>query len=88
MYRYTCTCMYLSTSYSDVCFQLKRRHVLASIVDSETSYLESLRRLVKDYERPLVDAKPQILSKNTIRVIFYKMNDILQVHYSLYNGLS
>ena len=69
--------------YRYVCFQLKRRHVLASIVDSETSYLESLRRLVKDYERPLVDAKPQILSKNTIRVIFYKMNDILQVRCSL-----
>ena len=69
--------------YRYVCFQLKRRHVLASIVDSETSYLESLRRLVKDYERPLVDAKPQILSKNTIRVIFYKMNDILQVRCSV-----
>ena len=65
------------------CWQLKRRHVLASLVDSETSYLDSLRRLVKEYERPLLDAKPQILPKNIIRTIFYKMNDILQVIWNL-----
>ena len=53
--------------------------MLASIVDSETSYLDSLRRLVKDYEQPLLEASPKILPKHVVRSIFFKMNDILQV---------
>ena len=53
--------------------------MLTSIVESETSYLDSLRRLVKEYEQPLLEANPKILPKHVVRVIFFKMNDILQV---------
>ena len=34
----------------------------------------------QDYEKPLLDAKPQILSRATIKTIFHKVKDILQCH--------
>ncbi len=36
--------------------------------------------MFQDYEKPLCQANPRILSKASIRVIFYKVRHILQCH--------
>ncbi|XP_029287640.1 rho guanine nucleotide exchange factor 10-like protein isoform X2 [Cottoperca gobio] len=60
--------------------QVVRRHILGSIIQSERSYLESLRRIVQEYQRPLMEADPRILSPRKIRPIFYRMREITQCH--------
>ncbi|XP_062419876.1 LOW QUALITY PROTEIN: rho guanine nucleotide exchange factor 10-like protein [Pungitius pungitius] len=60
--------------------QVVRRHVLGSIIQSEHSYLESLRRIVQEYQRPLMEADPRILSPRKLRPIFYRMREITQCH--------
>ncbi|XP_010782576.1 rho guanine nucleotide exchange factor 10-like protein [Notothenia coriiceps] len=60
--------------------QVVRRHILSSIIQSERSYLESLRRIVQEYQRPLMEADPRILSSRKIRPIFFRMREITQCH--------
>lgn len=60
--------------------QLKRRYILAAIVDSENSYISALHRLINEYKKPLEDAVPNILSQNKINFIFYRLEQILQCH--------
>ncbi|KAL7408047.1 hypothetical protein ABVT39_017369 [Epinephelus coioides] len=60
--------------------QVVRRHILGSIIQSERSYLESLRRILQEYQRPLMEADPRILSPRKIRPIFYRLREITQCH--------
>ncbi|KAM8917651.1 rho guanine nucleotide exchange factor 10-like protein isoform 2-T4 [Spinachia spinachia] len=60
--------------------QVVRRHILGSIIQSERSYLESLRRIVQEYQRPLMEADPRVLSSRKLRPIFYRMREITQCH--------
>uniref|UniRef100_A0A667ZGU7 Rho guanine nucleotide exchange factor 10 like n=1 Tax=Myripristis murdjan TaxID=586833 RepID=A0A667ZGU7_9TELE len=60
--------------------QVVRRHILGSIIQSERSYLESLRRILQEYHRPLMEADPRILSPRKIRPIFYRLREITQCH--------
>ncbi|XP_024125969.1 rho guanine nucleotide exchange factor 10-like protein isoform X2 [Oryzias melastigma] len=60
--------------------QVVRRHILGSIIQSERSYLESLRRISQEYHRPLMEADPRILSPRKIRPIFYRVREITQCH--------
>ncbi|KAM7422045.1 hypothetical protein PAMA_010230 [Pampus argenteus] len=60
--------------------QVVRRHILSSIIQSERSYLESLRRILQEYHRPLMEADPRILSPRKIRPIFYRIREITQCH--------
>ncbi|XP_029990135.1 rho guanine nucleotide exchange factor 10-like protein isoform X3 [Sphaeramia orbicularis] len=60
--------------------QVVRRHILSSIIQSERSYLESLRRILQEYHRPLLEADPRILSPRKIRPIFYRIREITQCH--------
>uniref|UniRef100_A0A8C7IIS7 Rho guanine nucleotide exchange factor 10 like n=1 Tax=Oncorhynchus kisutch TaxID=8019 RepID=A0A8C7IIS7_ONCKI len=60
--------------------QVVRRHILGSIIQSERSYLESLRRILQEYQRPLLEADPRILSPRKIRPIFHRLREITQCH--------
>ncbi|XP_075881203.1 rho guanine nucleotide exchange factor 10-like protein isoform X2 [Nelusetta ayraudi] len=60
--------------------QVVRRHILGSIIQSERSYLESLRRILQEYHRPLMEADPRILSPRKIRPIFHRVREIAQCH--------
>jgi hypothetical protein len=35
---------------------------------------------LQDYEKPLIDSKPHLISTSAIRAIFHKVRDILQCH--------
>ena len=43
--------------------ELKRRHIVNSLVHSENNYVSSLQRLVNDYKRHLEETSPPILSQ-------------------------
>ncbi|KAL7864816.1 hypothetical protein AOLI_G00162360 [Acnodon oligacanthus] len=60
--------------------QIVRRHILSSIVQSEISYLDSLKRILQDYQKPLLEAEPRILNPKKIQPIFYRLKEILQCH--------
>ncbi|XP_018009908.1 uncharacterized protein LOC108667398 isoform X2 [Hyalella azteca] len=60
--------------------QIKRRHIVASIVHSENNYVATLHRLVRDYRKPLEESKPQILSQAKIGTLFHFVYEILQCH--------
>uniref|UniRef100_W5M5F5 Rho guanine nucleotide exchange factor 10 like n=1 Tax=Lepisosteus oculatus TaxID=7918 RepID=W5M5F5_LEPOC len=60
--------------------QIVRRHILGSIVQSECSYLESLKRILQEYQKPLLEAEPRLLSPRKIHLIFYRLREILQCH--------
>ncbi|XP_066527722.1 rho guanine nucleotide exchange factor 10-like protein isoform X2 [Hoplias malabaricus] len=60
--------------------QIIRRHILGSIVQSEISYLDSLKRILQDYQKPLSEADPRILSHKKIQPIFYRLKEIFQCH--------
>ena len=47
--------------------QLKRRHIVSSLVHSENNYVASLQRLVNDYKKPLEESNPPILSSSKVR---------------------
>ncbi|KAI5623008.1 rho guanine nucleotide exchange factor 10-like protein isoform X2 [Silurus asotus] len=61
-------------------YQIVRRHILGSVVQSERSYLESLKRILQEYQRPLLEAEPHILSPRKIRPIFFRLREITQCH--------
>ncbi|XP_064642020.1 rho guanine nucleotide exchange factor 10-like protein isoform X2 [Lineus longissimus] len=60
--------------------ETKRRHIVGCIIDSENSYVASLHRLVKEYQVPLLESSPPIISRVKVRTIFYKVKQILQCH--------
>ncbi|KAL2104173.1 hypothetical protein ACEWY4_001041 [Coilia grayii] len=60
--------------------QIVRRHILGSIIDSERSYLESLKRILQEYQKPLLEAEPRILSLKKIQPIFHRLKEITQCH--------
>ncbi|KAA0707632.1 Rho guanine nucleotide exchange factor 10-like protein [Triplophysa tibetana] len=60
--------------------QIVRRHILSSIVQSERSYLFSLKRILQEYQRPLMEAEPRILSIRKIRPMFFRLREITQCH--------
>lgn len=68
--------------------QLKRRHIVSTIIESEKSYSSSLLRLVEDYEKPLLEARPQIATRDAVRTIFFKVREILQCHHMFQIELS
>ncbi|XP_010874041.2 rho guanine nucleotide exchange factor 10-like protein isoform X4 [Esox lucius] len=60
--------------------QVIRRHILGSIVQSETSYVDSLKRILEEYQKPLLQPEARILSERKVRPIFYRLREILQCH--------
>ncbi|XP_053307873.1 rho guanine nucleotide exchange factor 10-like protein [Spea bombifrons] len=60
--------------------QILRRHILASIVQSEKSYVESLRRVLQDYRTPLLEMEPKLLSARKCQLVFSRVKEILHCH--------
>ncbi|XP_060115011.1 rho guanine nucleotide exchange factor 10-like protein isoform X4 [Heteronotia binoei] len=60
--------------------QVVRRHILGSIVQSERSYVDSLRRILQDYKNPLMEMEPKVLSARKCQVVFFRVKEILQCH--------
>ncbi|XP_056130102.1 rho guanine nucleotide exchange factor 10-like protein [Lampris incognitus] len=60
--------------------QMVRRLILGSIVQSERSYLDSLKRVLQDYEKPLLQPETRVLSPKKVRQIFYRLQEIHQCH--------
>uniref|UniRef100_A0A8C6Y3V5 Rho guanine nucleotide exchange factor 10 like n=1 Tax=Naja naja TaxID=35670 RepID=A0A8C6Y3V5_NAJNA len=60
--------------------QVIRRHILGSIVQSERSYVDSLRRILQDYRNPLMEMEPKVLSARKCQVVFFRVKEILQCH--------
>ncbi|XP_052548120.1 rho guanine nucleotide exchange factor 10-like protein isoform X10 [Tympanuchus pallidicinctus] len=60
--------------------QVVRRHILSSIVQSERSYVESLKRILQDYRNPLMEMEPKVLSARKCQVVFFRLKEILQCH--------
>ncbi|XP_012577542.1 PREDICTED: rho guanine nucleotide exchange factor 10-like protein [Condylura cristata] len=60
--------------------QVVRRHILGSIVQSEGSYVESLKRVLQDYRNPLMEMEPKALSLRKCQVVFFRVREILHCH--------
>lgn len=60
--------------------QLKRRHIIGSLVLSENNYVASLQRLVNDYKKPLEESNPPILSPSKVSILFHRVSELLQCH--------
>ncbi|XP_054996008.1 rho guanine nucleotide exchange factor 10-like protein isoform X3 [Sorex araneus] len=60
--------------------QVVRRHILGSIVQSEGSYVDSLKRVLQDYRNPLVEMEPKALSLRKCQVVFFRVKEILHCH--------
>lgn len=60
--------------------QVVRRHILGSIVQSEGSYVESLKRVLQDYRNPLMEMEPKALSVRKCQVVFFRVKEILHCH--------
>ncbi|XP_032935801.1 rho guanine nucleotide exchange factor 10-like protein isoform X2 [Catharus ustulatus] len=60
--------------------QVLRRHILGSIVQSERSYVDSLKRILQDYRKPLLEMEPKVLSARKCQVVFFRLKEILQCH--------
>ncbi|XP_023861681.1 rho guanine nucleotide exchange factor 10-like protein isoform X2 [Salvelinus sp. IW2-2015] len=60
--------------------QIIRRHIIGSIVQSERSYVDSLKRILVEYQKPLLEPEARILSDKKVRPIFYRLREILQCH--------
>lgn len=60
--------------------QIIRRHILSSIVQSERSYVESLKRILQEYKKPLLEAEPKLMSLRKLRVVFHRLKEVLQCH--------
>ncbi|XP_072313311.1 rho guanine nucleotide exchange factor 10 isoform X2 [Eucyclogobius newberryi] len=61
--------------------QLVRRCILGSILESEKNYLEALKRILEQYEKPLSQIEPRLLSDRKLKMIFYRVREILQCHF-------
>ncbi|XP_010590175.1 rho guanine nucleotide exchange factor 10 isoform X1 [Loxodonta africana] len=60
--------------------QVVRRYILGSIVDSEKNYVDALKRILEQYEKPLSEMEPKILSERKLKMVFYRVKEILQCH--------
>ncbi|XP_040009743.1 rho guanine nucleotide exchange factor 10-like protein isoform X2 [Xiphias gladius] len=60
--------------------QVVRRLILSSIVQSESSYLDSLKRILQEYQKPLLEPQHWILNPKKVRQIFYRLQEIHQCH--------
>ncbi|XP_010212677.1 PREDICTED: rho guanine nucleotide exchange factor 10-like protein, partial [Tinamus guttatus] len=60
--------------------QVVRRHILGSIVQSERSYVDSLKRILQDYRNPLLEMEPKVLSARKCQLVFFRLKEILQCH--------
>ncbi|XP_034358263.1 rho guanine nucleotide exchange factor 10-like protein isoform X2 [Arvicanthis niloticus] len=60
--------------------QVVRRHILGSIVQSEGSYVDSLKRILQDYQNPLMEMEPKALSARKCQVVFFRVKEILHCH--------
>ncbi|XP_019524290.1 PREDICTED: rho guanine nucleotide exchange factor 10 isoform X3 [Hipposideros armiger] len=60
--------------------QVVRRYILGSIVDSEKKYVEALTRILEQYERPLCEMEPKVLSDRKLKVVFRRVKEVLQCH--------
>ncbi|XP_034550666.1 rho guanine nucleotide exchange factor 10-like protein isoform X2 [Notolabrus celidotus] len=60
--------------------QVVRRLILSSIVQSESSYLDSLKRILQEYQKPMLEQQNWILSPKKVRQIFYRLQEIHQCH--------
>ncbi|XP_074832034.1 rho guanine nucleotide exchange factor 10-like protein isoform X3 [Carettochelys insculpta] len=60
--------------------QVVRRHILGSIVQSEGSYVDSLKRILQDYRHPLLEMDPKVLSARKCQVVFFRLKEILHCH--------
>nr|XP_020440941.1 rho guanine nucleotide exchange factor 10-like protein isoform X2 [Monopterus albus] len=60
--------------------QVIRRLILSSIMKSESSYLSSLRRILQEYQKPLLEPQNCILSPKKVHQIFYRAQEIHQCH--------
>ncbi|XP_028622233.1 rho guanine nucleotide exchange factor 10 isoform X1 [Grammomys surdaster] len=60
--------------------QVVRRYILGSIVESEKNYVDALRRILEQYEKPLSETEPRLLSDRKLRMVFYRIKEILQCH--------
>uniref|UniRef100_A0A8C6AYT9 DH domain-containing protein n=1 Tax=Monodon monoceros TaxID=40151 RepID=A0A8C6AYT9_MONMO len=60
--------------------QVVRRYILGSVVDSEKSYVDALKRILEQYEKPLSEMEPKILSERKLKTVFYRVKEVLQCH--------
>ncbi|CAM9755131.1 unnamed protein product [Lampetra fluviatilis] len=60
--------------------QLKRRYILGSIVESERSYVQTLKDIHTRYELPLLEGESRLLSERKVRAVFSGVRDLLQCH--------
>ncbi|KAF3825619.1 hypothetical protein GH733_005601, partial [Mirounga leonina] len=60
--------------------QVVRRYILGSVVDSEKNYVDALKRILEQYEKPLSEMEPKILSERKLKVVFYRIKELLQCH--------
>uniref|UniRef100_A0A3Q1HJV5 DH domain-containing protein n=1 Tax=Anabas testudineus TaxID=64144 RepID=A0A3Q1HJV5_ANATE len=61
--------------------QMVRRCILGSILESEKNYLDSLKRILEQYEKPLSQIEPRLLSDRKLKMTFYRVREILQCHF-------
>ncbi|XP_068607758.1 rho guanine nucleotide exchange factor 10 [Brachionichthys hirsutus] len=61
--------------------QLVRRCILGSILESEKNYLDALKRILEQYEKPLSQIEPRLLSDRKLKMTFYRVREILQCHF-------
>ncbi|XP_078145671.1 rho guanine nucleotide exchange factor 10 isoform X1 [Centroberyx gerrardi] len=61
--------------------QLVRRCILGSILESEKNYLDALKRILEQYEKPLSQIEPRLLSDRKLKMTFYRIREILQCHF-------
>uniref|UniRef100_A0A3P9MQX5 DH domain-containing protein n=1 Tax=Oryzias latipes TaxID=8090 RepID=A0A3P9MQX5_ORYLA len=60
--------------------QVIRRLILSSIVQSESSYLDSLKRILQEYQKPLLESHTSILNPEKVHQIFFRLREIHQCH--------
>nr|XP_056712642.1 rho guanine nucleotide exchange factor 10 [Euleptes europaea] len=60
--------------------QVVRRYILGAVVDSEKNYVDALKRILEQYEKPLSELEPKLLSERKLKMVFYRIKEILQCH--------
>ncbi|XP_072354725.1 rho guanine nucleotide exchange factor 10 isoform X2 [Scyliorhinus torazame] len=60
--------------------QIVRRYILGSVVESEKNYMDALKRILEQYEKPLSEMDPKLLSERKLKMVFYRIKQILQCH--------
>lgn len=60
--------------------QVVRRYILGAVVESEKNYVDALKRILEQYEKPLSEMEPKLLSERKLKMVFYRIKEILQCH--------